>query len=203
MKFGMIYRHTFPNGCQYYGQTFGDVDSRKGNQYFSGYRNQGLIWDAICEFGTENITTDILYTNIPDYLINDIEAACIKFGNGHFTLGGYNISWGNKTGYSSKHPQSERQRESARVSIPSERKIRMSAIKKWLKNKPGMNARCYKIWDIDNEEYYHEIAVSLREIVNAIGNDAYDPHDLNNLVLTQARMGHFISFKDIATTFLV
>ena len=93
MRTGIIYKHTFPNRKAYFGKTLKSLKARIRKD-FSGYQTQPLLWRAIQKYGTENITTEIVYKNVPENLLDKIEKLCIKYGNGHTSLGGYNTTWG-------------------------------------------------------------------------------------------------------------
>lgn len=63
-----VYYHSFPNGKKYIGITSQIPERRWGNQG-RGYKNQGLIWNAILKFGWDNISHGILAE------VDDIETA--------------------------------------------------------------------------------------------------------------------------------
>lgn len=63
-----VYCHSFPNGKKYIGITSQIPERRWGNQG-QGYKNQGLVWNAILKFGWDNILHGILAE------VDDIETA--------------------------------------------------------------------------------------------------------------------------------
>lgn len=60
----IVYCYLFPNGKRYIGctrQKLNERQRRTGDNMWNGYKNQGIIWDAIREFGEDNIVIEILY----------------------------------------------------------------------------------------------------------------------------------------------
>lgn len=55
-----VYCHTFPNGKKYIGITSQNPYRRWENNG-TGYKNQGLIWNAIQKYGWENVTHEIIF----------------------------------------------------------------------------------------------------------------------------------------------
>lgn len=56
--------YTFPNGLKYIGKTCESLNRRKGGSDWNRYKTSSLLWKAICEFGTENIKTEILFDGV-------------------------------------------------------------------------------------------------------------------------------------------
>ena len=82
-----IYKHTFPDGKIYIGQTTsGNTAKRWRNGH--GYKGQGKVFSAIIKYGWDNITHEIIVDGIPDRAINDYEALFIYEYNSH--VEGYN-----------------------------------------------------------------------------------------------------------------
>lgn len=85
-----VYKHTFPDGMVYVGQTISGETERRwaGGE---GYRTQP-VYKAILNYGWANIKHEIIEDNIPDELINSREAYYINLYNavaeGYNSMGG-------------------------------------------------------------------------------------------------------------------
>jgi group I intron endonuclease len=92
----IIYKHTFPNGKHYIGKTSQTPEDRWGKNG-NRYQKQKLIWHAIQKYGWDNVTHEILYTNLSEEEANNKEIECIKKYHSHCKDPegpGYNISKG-------------------------------------------------------------------------------------------------------------
>lgn len=88
-----IYKHTFPNGKIYIGQTKNSLSTRFQNG--QGYKSCPLIQRAINKYGWNNVQTELLEDNIPSLeLANEREQYYIKMYNSRNPDIGYNISPG-------------------------------------------------------------------------------------------------------------
>lgn len=88
-----VYVHIFPNGKRYYGITsHNDVNRRFQNGF--GYRNQKLIWNAICKYGWDNIEHIILHSGVSKETACELEIQYIKSYNTTDPRFGYNIENG-------------------------------------------------------------------------------------------------------------
>lgn len=63
MKTYTVYYHKFPNGKMYFGQTCLDVEKRFGKNGYR-YKKQTLLWNAIQEYGWDNIEHRIISTGL-------------------------------------------------------------------------------------------------------------------------------------------
>ena len=66
-----VYKHTFPNGAVYIGKTSMLPEDRWLNGW--GYRNCPLMFNAILQYGWDNIKHEILVDNISDEEAYEIE----------------------------------------------------------------------------------------------------------------------------------
>lgn len=97
-----VYKHTFPNGAVYIGKTDMNPEHRWLNGW--GYRNCPLMFNAIIQFGWDNVEHEILADNLtPDealeletkeiqkhykskmiYNITQLDAQCLAQENAHY-----------------------------------------------------------------------------------------------------------------------
>lgn len=92
----IIYKHTFPNGKHYIGKTSQTPEDRWGKDG-NKYQKQKLIWRAIQKYGWNNVTHEILYTDLSKEEADNKEKECIKKYHSHYKDPegpGYNISKG-------------------------------------------------------------------------------------------------------------
>lgn len=87
-----IYKHTFPNGKVYIGQTFRNVEARWANG--NGYYSQELMKKAIQKYGWENIKHEILFENLTKEEADNKEKELIKYYNSANSKYGYNVALG-------------------------------------------------------------------------------------------------------------
>lgn len=88
-----IYKHTFPNGKIYIGQTKQTLEERFCNG--KGYRGCPYINHAIEKYGWESVTTEIIQSNIPSLEeANKLEIYYIEKYDARNPDIGYNISIG-------------------------------------------------------------------------------------------------------------
>lgn len=101
-NFFLVYKHTCPNGKVYVGITSQNPPNlrwRNGN----GYRNNHHFWGAICKYGWDSISHEILYSDLSVDEAQQLEVDLIakfKSNNPQF---GYNQTTGgdfNTTGFS-------------------------------------------------------------------------------------------------------
>lgn len=86
-----VYKHTFPDGKVYIGQTSsGGAEQRWQNGW--GYSGQGKIWPAIVKYGWVNIKHEIIDDGIDDEDIDNAEAFYIEWYNSK--TNGYNSNYG-------------------------------------------------------------------------------------------------------------
>lgn len=88
-----IYKHTFPNGKVYIGQTKQSLSKRFGN----GTRYDGcpLIAKAIQKYGWENVVTELLEDNISSIdKANELEIYYIHLYDSRNPEKGYNVGYG-------------------------------------------------------------------------------------------------------------
>ena len=73
-----IYMYTFPNGKRYIGATTRTLVQRQGIDW-SKYKRCKLLYDAIQEFGTENIEQTILFEGLMENRIaSELESFFIE-----------------------------------------------------------------------------------------------------------------------------
>lgn len=83
-----VYKHTFPDGKVYIGQTIdGEAERRWANGY--GYKGQP-VFKAFVKFGWDNVDHEILENYIPDELIDEREWYWIEFYHANNPQFGYN-----------------------------------------------------------------------------------------------------------------
>jgi len=91
-----VYKHTFPNGKVYVGQTCsGKTEDRW--QGGKGYQGQ-FVFDAIVRYGWNNVRSEILEDDISADEINEREAFYIRKFHAADRAYGYNVSHGSKQG---------------------------------------------------------------------------------------------------------
>ena len=90
-KLYTVYRHIFPNGKSYIGITCVNPYHRRWRNGY-GYRGQPKMYNAIVKYGWENVTHEILFSNLPLDEANRAEQAMISKFNS--VENGYNISTG-------------------------------------------------------------------------------------------------------------
>ena len=71
-----VYKHTFPNGAVYIGKTNMEPEQRWANGW--GYRNCPSMFNAIIQYGWDNIKHEILFDNISDEKALEIETQEIE-----------------------------------------------------------------------------------------------------------------------------
>lgn len=93
-KHWTVYMYTFPNGKRYVGATSLTLTQRQGHQ-FKRYENCKELWDAITEFGYNNIEQEILFEgNVSEKEIAEQERRFIAEYNTNNPNLGYNKSPG-------------------------------------------------------------------------------------------------------------
>lgn len=92
----VIYKHTFPNGKVYIGQTKQTTTLRWYNG--KGYKLCPVMWKAICKYGWENVVSEIIEENIETIeQANEREKYWIKHYNSYVNAensNGYNATLG-------------------------------------------------------------------------------------------------------------
>lgn len=91
-----VYKHTFPNDKVYIGITSFDV-SRRWKKDGCGYKNQGIISNAIKKYGWDNVKHEILFNNLSEQEAKQKEQELIEFYHSYYLdpLGpGYNMTKG-------------------------------------------------------------------------------------------------------------
>ena len=97
MKTYCVYKHTFPNGKVYIGQTCQKPEKRfKVNG--TGYKNCTCIYNAIKKYGWDNIKHEILFDNLSLEEANKLEVELIKKYNSTNHKYGYNLQSGGRNG---------------------------------------------------------------------------------------------------------
>lgn len=104
-----IYKHTFPNGKVYIGQTFRNVEARWSNG--NGYYSQELMNKAINKYGWDNIKHEILYENLTKEEADCKEKELIKYYNSSNREYGYNIALGGNSSDSISESTRKKMRE--------------------------------------------------------------------------------------------
>ena len=84
-----VYKHTFPNGKVYMGMTKGDVEKRW--QHGHGYKAQKLIFNAIVQYGWENVKHEVLHCNLSKEEAEKIEIDLITEFQSYKCNFGYNV----------------------------------------------------------------------------------------------------------------
>jgi len=88
-----IYKHIFPNGKLYIGQT--KVSLNKRFKYGEGYKGCPLIYRAIKKYGWDSITTEIIQNNISSSEeANMLEEYYINYYDSRNPTKGYNLAPG-------------------------------------------------------------------------------------------------------------
>lgn len=88
-----IYKHTFPNGKVYIGQTKQELQNRFKQGY--GYEACPLVWKAILKYGWDSVVTDVIEDNITTLEeANEKECYYIKLYNSTNPNYGYNSAIG-------------------------------------------------------------------------------------------------------------
>ena len=96
-----VYKHTSPSGKVYIGITSVEVKRRWQNG--TNYKNSPHFYKAILKYGWENISHDILYTNLNKEEAEEKEIELIKEYKSNIHEYGYNTeSGGNSKGKASK-----------------------------------------------------------------------------------------------------
>lgn len=98
MKKYFLYKHTFPNGKVYIGIT-SRVNPERRWLGGRGYQTQKLMYNAIQQYGWENIKHEILFSDIPETEIDDLERKIIAEYQSNNPEYGYNILSGGLDGY--------------------------------------------------------------------------------------------------------
>lgn len=105
-----VYKHTFPNGKVYIGITKLDIFNRWRDG--KGYKNQTLMFRAICKYGWKNIKHEILFTDLTKEEAEQKEIELIAYYKSNQKEFGYNVeNGGNCKG---KMSESERLKRSIR-----------------------------------------------------------------------------------------
>lgn len=89
-----VYMHTAPNNKKYIG-----ITSRKPEKRWNsgkGYKGNPHFWNAICRYGWNEITHNILYTNLTKEEAEQKEIELIAFYKSDIREFGYNIEHGGK-----------------------------------------------------------------------------------------------------------
>lgn len=89
-----VYKHTFPNSKIYIGITFRNPKVRWGNG--NNYSNNKYMANAIKKYGWDNISHEILFTNLTQEQAEKIEIELIKLYKSNNPQYGYNIANGGK-----------------------------------------------------------------------------------------------------------
>lgn len=90
-----LYKHTFPDGKVYIGQTLsGNTEKRWNNGH--GYKGQAKIFAAIIKYGWDNISHEVILDGIPDEAIDAYETLFIHEYNSD--IDGYNTASGTYRG---------------------------------------------------------------------------------------------------------
>lgn len=84
-----VYKHTFPNGAVYIGKTNMSPEDRWLNGW--GYKNCPLMFNAILQFGWNNVQHEILADNLTEKQALDMESAQIRLHSASSTMI-YNIA---------------------------------------------------------------------------------------------------------------
>lgn len=88
-----IYKHTFPNGKVYIGQTKQELQNRFKQGY--GYEACPLVWKAILKYDWDSVVTDVIEDNITTLEeANEKECYYIKLYNSTNPNYGYNSAIG-------------------------------------------------------------------------------------------------------------
>lgn len=85
-----VYIHTFPNGKKYVGITKQDV-TKRWHVHGTGYKNQGIIWNAIQKYGWDNVTHEVVIYGVTESEAISAETALIKQLKTFDRRYGYNI----------------------------------------------------------------------------------------------------------------
>ena len=72
MSLHCVYKHTFPDGMVYVGQTLSGQERRRWNNG-KGYKGQARLFSEIVRIGWDNIKHEILEDHISDDDIDDLE----------------------------------------------------------------------------------------------------------------------------------
>ena len=88
-----VYKHTSPSGKVYIGITCQKTYRRWGSRG-QGYSGSKHFWKAIQKYGWENITHEILYTNLSEVDAKNMEIKLIEEYNSNDEQYGYNITSG-------------------------------------------------------------------------------------------------------------
>lgn len=91
-----VYKHSFPDGKTYVGITNQDPEARWQNG--NGYNTQKYLYNAIQEFGWDNIEHTILYENLTEDEARRKEAMLIKKFKSTYIENGYNCTTGGWAG---------------------------------------------------------------------------------------------------------
>ncbi len=88
-----VYKHTSPSGKVYVGITSMTVERRWGNNG-NAYKNQGVIWKAVCKYGWENINHEIIKSGLSEKEAKDLEISTIAKFKSNDSKYGYNCTIG-------------------------------------------------------------------------------------------------------------
>lgn len=117
-----VYVHTTPSGKRYVGMTKRDPKERWNYGY--GYKSQKVFWRAIVKYGWDNITHEIIATNLTHKEACELEQQLVARYNTTNSKFGYNQTVGGDgtVGFSHKNPHSDEWRK--KVSIANTGKKR-------------------------------------------------------------------------------
>lgn len=91
-----VYRHTAPNGKVYVGITGRNPVSRWANGF--GYRSQKVFFRAICKYGWDNFTHEILHSGLCKEEAGQKEVELIRYHRANERSFGYNVENGGMHG---------------------------------------------------------------------------------------------------------
>ena len=115
LKKWIIYMYAFPYGKRYIGKTHKELYERQGSN-FVNYKRSALLWNAIQEYGAENIKQDVL---VEDYMsdeqaslyemqyIDKYKTNYCRYSNPSY---GYNLTDGGEGAIGFVHTDEERQK---------------------------------------------------------------------------------------------
>lgn len=97
MKIGIIYKSTSPNGKMYIGRTINKLLSRIRKHYSDAFNKNNSLYNtkfsrAIRKYGKENFKWEIIYDNVPEKYINNMEVVTIQWYDTQ--INGYNTTSG-------------------------------------------------------------------------------------------------------------
>lgn len=138
-----IYRHIFPNGKVYIGQTCQKPEYRWGNG--KGYKTSPFIFNAINKYGWDNIEHQILFSNLDQLNADIIEEDLIYY---YKQIGkSYNLATGGKVNRGWKYSEESKKKLSKAMKGKGAKRV---------KQIDPESGEVVKIWDSETEacEFY-------------------------------------------------